>query len=157
MSHALIWSSENWRLYGIDNRVGIPHRVIYFESDDLNTWSAPRYPNIDPYMSNGDHWWHIDGQRYNGEYIGLVHIIPSETIQKGNQNLLRSQDGMNWKRSDTPLNSRKESGSPNSYKSDLVPHGSGDDPSLELFCSGYREHRANWRINRTTAERISVE
>ena len=108
-------------------------------------------------MSNGDRWWHIDVQRYNGEYIGLVHIIPSETIQKGNLYLLRSQDGMNWKRSDTPLISHEESGYPNLYKSALVPHGSGDDLTLELFYSGYREHRANWRINRTTAERISVE
>ena len=157
MSQALIWSGENWRLYGIDNRMGIPNRVIYFESDDLKTWSAPQYPNIDPYVSNGERWWHIDVQRYNGEYIGLVHIIPSETIQKGNLYLLRSQDGMTWKRSDTPLISHEESGYPNLYKSALVPHGSGDDLSLELFYSGYRENRANWRINRTVAERVSAE
>ena len=157
MSQALIWSGDNWRLYGIDNRTGIPNRIIYFESDDLKTWSAPRYPSIDPYVSNDERWWHIDVQRYNGEYIGLVHIIPSETVQKGNLHLLRSKDGINWKRSDTPIISHEESGYPNRYKSALVPHGSGDDLTFELYYSGFSEGRADWRINRTLAERVSAE
>ena len=157
MSQALIWTGESWRLYGISNRAGVPNRIIYFESDDLKTWSAPRYPKIVPYVPNGERWWHIDVQRYNGEYIGLVHIIPSETVQKGNLYLLRSKDGINWKRSDTPIISHEESGYPNLYKSALVPHGSGDDLTFELYYSGFSEGRADWRINRTLAERVSVE
>lgn len=158
MSQALIWTGENWRLYGIENRAGVPNRIIFYESSDLKAWSAPRYPSVDPYLQSNERWWHIDLQRYDGEYFGLVHIIPSNTVQKGNLYLMRSKDGINWKRSDTPIISHEESGYPNLYKSALVPHGSGDNLYFELYYSGFSSSsRPDWRINRTVAERVSTE
>ena len=158
MSQSLIWTGDNWRLYGVANRAGVPNRIIFYESTDLKTWSAPRYPSIDPYLQSNERWWHIDVQRYNGEYIGLVHIIPSGTVQKGNLYLMRSKDGINWKRSDTPIISHEESGYPNLYKSALVPHGSGDDLTFELYYSGFSDgSRPEWRINRTVAERVQAD
>ncbi|AJI79475.1 hypothetical protein [Corynebacterium singulare] len=157
MSQALIWTGENWRLYGIANHPGVPNRIIFYESVDLKTWSAPRYPSVDPYLQSNERWWHIDVQRHNGEYLGIVHIVPSDTVQNGNLYLMRSKDGINWKRSDTPIISHKESGYHNLYKSTLVPHGSGESLTFELYYSGFSEGRADWRINRTLAERVSAE
>lgn len=157
MSQALVWTGENWRLYGVANHTGVPNRIIFYESVDLKTWSAPRYPSVDPYLQSNERWWHIDVQRYNGEYLGIVHIVPSATVQNGNLYLMRSKDGISWQRSDIPIISHEESGYPNLYKSTLVPHGSGEDLTFELFYSGFSHGRADWRINRTIGERISVD
>ena len=156
MSQALIWTGENWRLYGVANGGGLPNRVVFYESSDLKTWSAPTTVKFEPGLASGQRLWHIDVQLYDGEYIGLVHIIPG-TVKQGNLYLLRSKDGVTWKRSDTPIISHEESGYPNLYKSALVPHGSGDDLTFELYYSGFSEGRADWRINRTVVERISAE
>ena len=86
-----------------------------------------------------------------------MHVIPSETVQRSNLYLLRSKDGINWKRSETPIISHEESGYPNLYKSALVPHGNGDDITFELYYSGFSEGRADWRINRTVAERVHAD
>ena len=154
MSQALIWTGGKWRLYGVANGGGVPNRVIFYESSDLKTWSEPTTVSFDPGLTSGQRLWHIDVQLYNGEYIGLVHIIPG-TVKQGNLYLLRSQDGINWERSDTPIISHEESGYPNLYKSALVPHGSGDNLNFELYYSGFSEGRADWRINRTIVERVT--
>ncbi|MGV0362962.1 hypothetical protein ACUY2X_12895 [Corynebacterium minutissimum] len=154
MSQALIWTGENWRLYGVANGGGVPNRVVFYESSDLKTWSAPTTVKFEPGLASGQRLWHIDVQLYDGEYIGLVHIIPG-TVKQGNLYLLRSKDGVTWKRSDTPIISHEESGYPNLYKSALVPHGSDDDLTFELYYSGFSEGRADWRINRTVVDRVT--
>lgn len=157
MSQALIWTGENWRLYGVANGGGLPNRVVFYESPDLKTWSAPNTVNFQPELASGQRLWHIDVQLYDGEYIGLVHIIPG-SVKKGNLYLLRSKDGISWERSDTPIISHEESGYPNLYKSALVPHGSGNDLTFELYYSGFSDSsRSEWRINRTTAQRVHAD
>ena len=156
MSQALIWTGERWRLYGVANGGGVPNRVVFYESADLKAWSEPTTTSFNPELSPGQRLWHIDVQRHNDEYIGLVHIIPG-SVKQGNLYLLRSQDGVHWKRSDTPLISHEESGYPNLYKSALVPHGSGDDISFELYYSGFSDGIAEWGINRTVADIISAD
>lgn len=49
---------------------------------------------ISPYLGANERWCRLDVQRYNREYIGLVHIIPCEAVQRGNLYLLRSEDGI---------------------------------------------------------------
>ncbi|MBE7364205.1 exo-alpha-sialidase [Corynebacterium aurimucosum] len=157
MSQALIWTGENWRLYGVANGGGLPNRVVFYESPDLKTWSTPNTVNFQPELASGQRLWHIDIQLYDGEYIGLVHIIPG-SVKKGNLYLLRSKDGISWERSDTPIISHEESGYPNLYKSALVPHGSGYDLTFELYYSGFSDSsRSEWRINRTIAQRVHAD
>lgn len=156
MSQALIWTGTTWRLYGVANRTAVPNQVVFYESADLKSWSSPTTVSFDPVLNPGQRLWHIDVQIYNGEYIGLVHIIPGD-VRQGNLYLLRSADGINWQRSDTPIISHEESGYPNLYKSALVPHGSGENLTFELYYSGFSEGRADWRINRTVARHVSAE
>lgn len=153
MSQALIWTGTTWRLYGVANRAAVPNQVIFYESTDLKSWSAPTAVSFDPELNSDQRLWHIDVQISKGEYIGLVHIIPGD-VRQGNLYLLRSADGINWQRSDTPIISHGESGYPNLYKSALVPHGSGENLTFELYYSGFSDGRADWRINRTMAQRV---
>ena len=156
MSQALIWTGHNWRLYGVANRAGRANQMLFYESSDLKFWSPPTTVRFEPALKSDQRLWHIDVQLYEGEYVGLVHIIPG-TVKRGNLYLASSKDGITWKRSDTPIISHEESGYPNLYKSALVPHKGGGDLNFELYYSGFSEGRADWRINRTVVERITAE
>lgn len=70
MSQALIWTGTTWRLYGVANRAAVPNQVIFYESTDLKSWSAPTAVSFDPELNSDQRLWHIDVQISKGEYIG---------------------------------------------------------------------------------------
>ena len=153
LSQSMVWTGTAWRIYGVSGDFS-PLRIRYYETTDVDptpsSWGTPIDCHVDPDLPQDREWWHLDVQRYQGEYwaVGNDHGR-ARGFGDGTLYLLRSDDGQAWETSHTPLIATGGPDRDDLYKASMVLSGTGAGMGIDLFYSSYSSLADEWNIWRS--------
>lgn len=150
VSQALVRLDDKWRLYGVASGT-----IIYYESSAAvpgeDDW-GPRITCPNTGAGIARRWWHLDVQLVDGKWWMLVSDVRRGSTADGNLYLGVSDDGHTWNISPTPIVPKIAANHDTLYKAGFVVTSPS---SIDIWYSAFRRDSIEWRIYRTTANRIT--
>lgn len=155
LSQALVRIDTGWRIYGIEPRSG-ENRFVFWETShavpSLSGWGPRRQASL-PIFGPDFEPWHVEVQRFDGEFIGLLNTTEfNRQGYGGSTHLMYSSDGIEWAVAARPLWPRSGLGYDAHYKSGFAIKTVQQRISLDVFAAVVKSDTPRvWRIGRTEA------
>lgn len=159
VSQSLVYLGDNeWRLYFIRSIPG-HNGLTYLPGTGIDGLPPEEWQPavscdlgpLDPYRDP----WHFEVMKHADQWIMLFSDGDLDTTgAEGDLYMARSNDGQTWDASPLPLMTRVSEGINRQYKPGFIPHGTGDDLSLDVYYSGNSVTTRKWGTFRTTAQAL---
>lgn len=132
LSPSVVWDGTQYRMWTIDMSYPAPQVIQQRTCPTIEgTWSAPINCTADfPTGFGVDRWWHGDVILVSGVYWQVTNIQNVDGSGTGCLWLLKSTDGINWIRGESPVMGIGKSGAwdvGTIYRSSIIANGNNFD------------------------------